>query len=665
MSDLSKVPFLANLEAADLEMLAQRMEKRTYDEGDLIYADGTPGEGLYYIESGTVTVLTNVSCDSEIMAHLPKGSTFGETALLNDRPHTTAVRAASDCTIMVLPRSDFQAFLTEHPVAGQIVTQALTQSPTRGARQLVAEVLKPMPLFVGISDDALLTIARKLHLTQVCDNSVIYSEGQTPDALYLVESGAATLLTSEATGRAVVAEIDRYDFFGEDALLTYEPREIAAIARGATDLWELNRTDFEALVNEHPAEVLALTRALATRSERFNRQLLAITESARPARPAARSVVIPRQTVVREPLLSGLRAWVGGLSLSGKLRLALIGLLVAWLALVTLPSVIAGGLPGATPAPAADGRGASALQPSSRGGAIVRGPDALNSDIVDIAEAPLARMSDLVTIKPAVVEPTAAPAAVAQATAAAPSPTAAPAQTVKYAIASGDTISAIASRFKVSADVLAEANGITNPALINVDQVLTIPGGDEQVQIAAKLAAAPVPTPAPVAAVRVVVAAAAPVAAPAAAPVAASAAAPAGLPFTWDGRLDKWGIHVEPAAVAAGQPYYRLVKALFRDTNEPVAANLPGGDHNIYIDVVDENGKRLAGAKAIIRNGGTANLLIENKPFPEYGSNFPMYGMMGSYTAFADGLPSDQIIGMGLPMKWHVSYFLTFQRTTK
>jgi hypothetical protein len=122
---------------------------------------------------------------------------------------------------------------------------------------------------------------------------------------------------------------------------------------------------------------------------------------------------------------------------------------------------------------------------------------------------------------------------------------------------------------------------------------------------------------------------------------------------------------MEPAQVAPGQTYYRLVKALFRDTNEPVGAGLPGGDHNIFIEVIDENGKRLVGAKAIVRNGGTANLIIEDKPFPEYGANFPMYGMTGSYTAFADGLPSDQVVGMGLPMKWHVSFFLTFQRTTK
>ena len=93
VSDLSKVPFLAQLSAADLDDLAQRLERRTYEAGDLIYAEGTPGDGLYYLESGSAVVLTGASCDGEIMAHLPAGSTFGETALISDRPRS--VRRAS------------------------------------------------------------------------------------------------------------------------------------------------------------------------------------------------------------------------------------------------------------------------------------------------------------------------------------------------------------------------------------------------------------------------------------------------------------------------------------------------------------------------------------------------------------------------------------------
>lgn len=76
-------------------------------------------------------------------------------------------------------------------------------------------------------------------------------------------------------------------------------------------------------------------------------------------------------------------------------------------------------------------------------------------------------------------------------TAAAPTPSApapAPAAAGSYTVARGDTLSAIATRFRTSVATLAAANRIANVSFIRVGQVLTIPG-----------AAAPAPAPAPAA----------------------------------------------------------------------------------------------------------------------------------------------------------------------
>jgi len=49
--------------------------------------------------------------------------------------------------------------------------------------------------------------------------------------------------------------------------------------------------------------------------------------------------------------------------------------------------------------------------------------------------------------------------------------------TSRYTVKRGDTLSAIAHRFSVNETKLAKANGIADPSLIGVGQVLTIPGG--------------------------------------------------------------------------------------------------------------------------------------------------------------------------------------------
>jgi zinc D-Ala-D-Ala carboxypeptidase len=65
------------------------------------------------------------------------------------------------------------------------------------------------------------------------------------------------------------------------------------------------------------------------------------------------------------------------------------------------------------------------------------------------------------------------------------SPTATPIDAL-YVVQDGDTLGAIAARFGVSLEVLMQANAITDPASLQVGQVLTIPG--------LSVTAAPVPT---------------------------------------------------------------------------------------------------------------------------------------------------------------------------
>ena len=59
-----------------------------------------------------------------------------------------------------------------------------------------------------------------------------------------------------------------------------------------------------------------------------------------------------------------------------------------------------------------------------------------------------------------------------------PQPTAAPPTTPQtYTVVAGDTLTSIALRFGTTVNALVQANGIVNPNLIYVGQVLNIPGG--------------------------------------------------------------------------------------------------------------------------------------------------------------------------------------------
>lgn len=126
----------------------------------------------------------------------------------------------------------------------------------------------------------------------------------------------------------------------------------------------------------------------------------------------------------------------------------------------------------------------------------------------------------------------------------------------------------------------------------------------------------------------------------------------------WDPRLDDLGIKLTKAP-AQGQPVFRLVSAIFQDDSES------SGMHHVFVEVLDEKGQRIVGQPVIMAwADGKTTMMTEDKPYPEYAANAPLFGPMdqGTYKVYVDGAPSDTISGLGLPGNHHVNYLLTFQR---
>ena len=134
------------------------------------------------------------------------------------------------------------------------------------------------------------------------------------------------------------------------------------------------------------------------------------------------------------------------------------------------------------------------------------------------------------------------------------------------------------------------------------------------------------------------------------------------LPLEWDSRLDAMGVQVVRAQPAVGETCYRLVKAKW--FNEAEA----GGRHHIYVDVLDEEGRRITGQRVIVAyDAQTVPLVTEDKPYPELSCNFPMYAVLGTYRCQVEGV-SDVVTGLGMGSaeapgyKLHTCFELTFQR---
>jgi LysM repeat protein len=144
------------------------------------------------------------------------------------------------------------------------------------------------------------------------------------------------------------------------------------------------------------------------------------------------------------------------------------------------------------------------------------------------------------------------------------------------------------------------------------------------------------------------------------------------LPLQWDPRLNELpcvrlvtvaarGIQLHP-----GDRYWRLVAARWLSEEESRR------DIQIYVDLLDEAGRRVYGQSVAFDNGGHQSVISEQQSccYPwDYPVKCPMFNVLCSYRTYVEGLPSDMVTGLGLGTPehpdWtiHTGFVLTFQRT--
>lgn len=146
------------------------------------------------------------------------------------------------------------------------------------------------------------------------------------------------------------------------------------------------------------------------------------------------------------------------------------------------------------------------------------------------------------------------------------------------------------------------------------------------------------------------------------APTRAPAPRPTLPPRNWDPRLEALGVRLEPAAVASGQRYWRLVEARWADEGQSA------GRHSIFVNLLDAQGGCAVGQPVLVQwADGQVALIIEDRPATDWGADFGMYNTLGSYAVCVGGTPSDRVVGLGLgtadapSFTVHTSFYLTFQ----
>jgi CRP-like cAMP-binding protein len=129
------------------------------------------------------------------------------------------------------------------------------------------ENLRKVPLFAGLSEDALGRIAEVSTEFEASPEHVLVQPQQAGAGLFVIEEGSVTV---ELPGRKL--ELGPGEFFGELALLREDETHTARVyAVSPCRLLAIRRDDFDGLLEEEPHLAVSMLKVLAERLANANR----------------------------------------------------------------------------------------------------------------------------------------------------------------------------------------------------------------------------------------------------------------------------------------------------------------------------------------------------------------------------------------------------------
>jgi CRP/FNR family cyclic AMP-dependent transcriptional regulator len=118
-----------------------RIERRHFFAGDPVFAQGEPGDYLYYVEEGCVRIWRSEAGKIAILGEVERGGVFGEMALVDDQPRSANATASQESVLQMIPGAILKSKLER----ADPFLRKLINILTRNLRQSIEPLPRLMP----------------------------------------------------------------------------------------------------------------------------------------------------------------------------------------------------------------------------------------------------------------------------------------------------------------------------------------------------------------------------------------------------------------------------------------------------------------------------------------------------------------------------------------
>ena len=136
MTLLKGIPLFRFLDDPHLMLLANNCYAMNVSKGDRLFNQGEPGDALYIIVDGAVSILISDGLTENQVRICGVNELIGELALLSNEPRSASVEAITDLTVLVLKREVFIDILHTNGDIGYQILQDVVNRFTDSSRKL-------------------------------------------------------------------------------------------------------------------------------------------------------------------------------------------------------------------------------------------------------------------------------------------------------------------------------------------------------------------------------------------------------------------------------------------------------------------------------------------------------------------------------------------------
>jgi hypothetical protein len=115
-------PLFQGFSERDLAAVIHDLELLTFEPGDILVAEGAPGDSLFILSTGSVKAYVRNPKGHYVRVHtLVEGDFFGEISVLTGKPRTATLVAGGNVEVLELKKDKLDALTQSHPQVREVL----------------------------------------------------------------------------------------------------------------------------------------------------------------------------------------------------------------------------------------------------------------------------------------------------------------------------------------------------------------------------------------------------------------------------------------------------------------------------------------------------------------------------------------------------------------